>query len=74
MCATLCGVDCNASHHQADMKKLALTALLAVAALAGACGRTPTDPASHRAPVGALDDGYLGSGNRHDSTTVRKVP
>jgi len=56
------------------MKKLALTAFLAAAALAAACARTPTDATPHRAPAGALHDGYLGSGNRHDSVTARKGP
>ncbi|MFL5539525.1 MAG: hypothetical protein ACJ8J0_11065 [Longimicrobiaceae bacterium] len=51
------------------MKRLALATLLA-AALAAACGRSPAAPESARAPAGASHDGYLGSGNRHDSTHV----
>ena len=46
------------------MKRLALVALLATAALAAACGRSPAAPEAHRAPAGAAHDGgYLGSGN-----------
>jgi len=52
------------------MQRLTPTAHLAAVALTAACG--PTDSASHRPPAGALHDGYLGSGNRHDSVTARK--
>ncbi|HKP75273.1 MAG TPA: hypothetical protein VJT67_06990 [Longimicrobiaceae bacterium] len=55
------------------MKKLTF-ALIAAAALAAACARTPTAPASReRAPVTPVHDGYLGSGNRSgpDSSMVR---
>ena len=45
------------------MRRLALTALLAAAALA-ACGRSPAAPEARRAPAGvAHDGGFLGSGN-----------
>ena len=50
------------------MKRLALTALLAAAALA-ACGRSPASPEARRAPAGtARDGGFLGSGNVADTT------
>jgi len=52
------------------MKKLTLATLLAVAAFAAACGRSPTEPEASRAPAGAAYDGYLGSGNRRDTTSV----
>jgi ABC-type phosphate/phosphonate transport system substrate-binding protein len=52
------------------MKRLALTALLAAAALAAACGRSPAAPETRQAPARALHDGYLGSGNHHDTTTA----
>lgn len=52
------------------MKRIALAVLLASAALAAACGRSPAAPDAGRTPAGAAHDGYLGSGNHHDSTTV----
>jgi|GEM_PF-3319258 len=53
------------------MKRLTLTALLAAAAVAAACGRSPAVPeANHTAPAGAAHDGFLGSGNHHDPTSV----
>jgi len=53
------------------MKRLALTALLAAAALAAGCGPSPAAPEARQAPAGAAHDGgYLGSGNHHDSTEV----
>jgi hypothetical protein len=53
------------------MKRLALTALLAAAALAAGCGRTPTAPARQwQAPTASAHDGYLGSGNRGDSSAT----
>ena len=50
------------------MKRLALT-LLAAAALVAGCGRTPTAPVQRHAAA-PVQDGYLGSGNRTDSTTT----
>jgi len=55
------------------MKKLAFATLLATAVFA-ACGRSPATPESARAPAEALHDGYLGSGNRNDSTTAPTRP
>ena len=53
------------------MKRLALAALLAAAAVAAACGRAPAAPEPNRtAPAGAAHDGFLGSGNHHDTTSV----
>jgi hypothetical protein len=53
------------------MKRLPLAALLAAAALAAACGRSPAASEAHRAPAGAAHDrGYLGSGNFVDTTTA----
>ena len=52
------------------MKRLTL-ALLPAAALAAACARTPTAPASReRDPAAPGHDGYLGSGNRSDSSST----
>ena len=53
------------------MKRLTL-ALFAAAVLAAACGPTPTAPVSRERPpaVPVRDGGYLGSGNRSDSTSV----
>ena len=53
------------------MKRLALAALFAAAALGAACGRSPAAPEARQAPAGAAHDGgYLGSGNHHDTTRV----
>ena len=53
------------------MKRIALTALLAAAALVAACGRSPAAPEARQAPAGAAHDGgYLGSGNHHDTTSI----
>jgi hypothetical protein len=52
------------------MKRLGLTALLAAAALAAACGRSPAAPEARQAPAGGVHDGFLGSGNHHDPTTA----
>jgi ABC-type glycerol-3-phosphate transport system substrate-binding protein len=49
-------------HHWRYMKRLAFTGLLATAALAAACGRSPA--------AAAHDGGYLGSGNFVDTTTT----
>ncbi|HEV7589440.1 MAG TPA: hypothetical protein VGO40_15095 [Longimicrobium sp.] len=53
------------------MKRLALAALLAAAALASACGRSPAAPDARQPPAGAVHDGFLGSGNHHDTTTYQ---
>jgi hypothetical protein len=52
------------------MKRLTLAALLAAAAFAAACDRSPAAPEASRAPADAAYDGYLGSGNRRDSTLI----
>jgi hypothetical protein len=52
------------------MKRLALTALLAAAALAAPCVRPPAAPEGRRAPADAARYGYLGSGNHHDANGV----
>jgi len=51
------------------VKRFTLATLLAAAAFA-ACGRSPAAPETSRAPADAAYDGYLGSGNRRDSTTI----
>jgi len=53
------------------MKRLTF-ALLAAAALVAACARAPTAPAAreHAAAAPVRDGGYLGSGNRADSSNT----
>jgi hypothetical protein len=53
-----------------DMKRLALTALLAAAALAAARGRSSAAPEADRSAPADATRGYLGSGNHHDGRSV----
>jgi hypothetical protein len=52
------------------MKRPALRALVAGAALAVACGRSPAAAETARVHADGVHDGYLGSGNHHDATTA----